>query len=58
MTTKNRTVAKLLTASNVDLYTVPANYETNVQRGGDVYTTTRIITQPQQETQPNVPTNH
>jgi len=31
MTTKNRTVAKLLTASNVDLYTVPANFEANIK---------------------------
>lgn len=31
MITKNRTVAKLLTASNVDLYTVPANFEANIK---------------------------
>ena len=31
MITKNRTIAKLLTASNVDLYTVPANYEANIK---------------------------
>ena len=31
MTSKNRTIGKLLTTSNVDLYEVPANYETNVK---------------------------
>ena len=30
-TTKNRTVGALLTTSNADLYTVPANYETNIK---------------------------
>ena len=31
MITKNRTIAKLLTTSNVDLYTVPANFEANMK---------------------------
>lgn len=31
MTTKNRTVAKLLTTSNVDLYTVPTSFEANIK---------------------------
>jgi hypothetical protein len=31
MNSKNSTIGKLLTASNVDLYTVPATYETNVK---------------------------
>ena len=30
-TTKNRTVGALLTTSNADLYTVPANYETDIK---------------------------
>jgi hypothetical protein len=30
-TTKNRTVGALLTTSNADLYTVPANYEANIK---------------------------
>lgn len=29
-TPKNRTISKDLTASNADLYTVPANYEANI----------------------------
>jgi len=31
MTTKNRTVGKELTTSNVDLYTVPAQWEANIK---------------------------
>ncbi len=31
MISKNRTVSKLLTTSNVDLYTVPASYEANIK---------------------------
>lgn len=31
MISKNRTVSKLLTGSNVDIYTVPANYEANIK---------------------------
>jgi hypothetical protein len=31
MNSKNSTIGKLLTASNVDLYTVPATFETNVK---------------------------
>ena len=31
MISKNRTISKLLTTSNVDLYTVPANYEANIK---------------------------
>jgi len=31
MTTKNRTVGAELTTSNVDLYTVPANYESTIK---------------------------
>ena len=30
MSTKNRTVSKVLTASNTDIYVVPLNYETEV----------------------------
>ena len=31
MTTKNRTVGAELTTSNVDLYTVPSNYESTIK---------------------------
>ena len=31
MISKNRTISKLLTTSNVDLYTVPASYEANIK---------------------------
>jgi hypothetical protein len=31
MTSKNRTIGKLLTTSNVDLYTVPARFDSNIK---------------------------